>query len=132
MGIANSKMIGYWDDKPVVSTSNNVVLATEYLKNKKMLFSVASWAKEEVNITLNIEFRRAGHNPDRIQITAPAIDRFQPERTFAKTRLYQLNQKKWIAFDCGRKMNLSAASGQGILVDNLFCISAQAKGEFNP
>ena len=96
-GIASSEMLGYWDDKTVVSTSNKEVLATAYLKNKKMLISVASWANEKVDITLNIDFKRAGLNPDKIQITAPAIDKFQPERTFGKNESIPVEPKKgWL------------------------------------
>jgi hypothetical protein len=96
-GIASSEMVGNWDDKTVVSTSNNEVFATAYLKNKKMLISVASWANEKVDITLSIDFKRAGLNPDKIQITAPAIDKFQPERTFGKNEAIPVEPKKgWL------------------------------------
>ena len=62
-----------------------------------MLVSVASWANEKVDITLNIDFKRAGLNPDKIQITAPAIDKFQPERTFGKNEAIPVEPKKgWL------------------------------------
>ncbi len=81
-GIADSKMVGYWEKQPAVATSNKDVLATAYLKNKKMLVSIASWAKEKTNVNLTIDFNRAGLSPDNIKITAPAIKDFQPEREF--------------------------------------------------
>ncbi len=81
-GIADSKMIGYWEDKPVVTTSNKEVLATAYLKDKKMLVSIASWAKEITDVKLIIDFNRAGLNSDRIKITAPEIKNFQEGREF--------------------------------------------------
>ncbi len=81
-GIGESKMVGYWEDKPVVTTSNKDVLATAYLRNKKMLVSIASWAKNTTEIKLNIDFNLAGLNPDKIKITAPVIKDFQPGKEF--------------------------------------------------
>lgn len=81
-GIADSKMVGYWETQPVVTTSDKDVQATAYLKDKKLMISVASWAKETVSVTLKIDYRRAALNPDRVRITAPLIDKFQPGRTF--------------------------------------------------
>jgi hypothetical protein len=78
-GIADARMVGYRDEHPVVTTSDPNVLATAYVKDNKMLISVASRAKEEKKVTLNIDFGRAGLHPDRIRITAPAIEKFQPE-----------------------------------------------------
>lgn len=81
-GIAASKMIGYWDDQPIVTTSNKDVLATAYLRDKKILISTASWAKENSDVKLTIDFKRAGLNPDKVKITAPFIDKFQPVKIF--------------------------------------------------
>jgi hypothetical protein len=82
-GIADSKMYGYWEDDPIVTTFNPDVLATSYLKDKKILISIASWAKENTEIKLTIDYKRAGLNPDRVRLTAPFIEKFQPARTFA-------------------------------------------------
>ncbi len=96
-GIADAKMIGYWDEKPIVTTSNKDVLATAYLKNKKMLISIASWAKETTSVKLKIDFARAGINPDNIKITAPAIKNFQPEKAFARDESITIESKKgWL------------------------------------
>ncbi len=81
-GIADSKMTGYWEDEPLVTTSNKDVLATSYVKDNKMLISIASWAEENVDVKLNIDFSLTGLDPDNISITAPFIKDFQPERSF--------------------------------------------------
>jgi hypothetical protein len=81
-GIADSKMTGYWEEKPVVTTSHPEVLATTYLKGGSMLISIASWAKEKTAVKLTVDFKRAGLNPDKIKITAPAIKDFQEAREF--------------------------------------------------
>lgn len=81
-GISNAKMTGYWDENPVVSTSHKDVLATAYLKEGKMLISIASWADKNVKVRLNIDWKKAGLNPDNVSIKAPAIDKFQPQNEF--------------------------------------------------
>lgn len=82
-GIADSRMIGYWEEQPLVTTSNEDVLATSYLKDGKMLISIASWAAKPVKIKLNIDFIKANINPKKISITAPFIKDFQPEKKFS-------------------------------------------------
>ena len=81
-GIADSKMIGYWEENPVVTTSDRNILATTYLKDKKMMISIGSWAKEKKDVRLNIDFSRTGINPDKVSFIAPAIKNFQPGKTF--------------------------------------------------
>lgn len=82
-GIAGSEMTGYWEDDPIVTTSSPEVLATVYRKDKKLLISIASWAGEVKEVKLTIDYRRAGLNPDRVRLTAPFIDKFQPAKTFS-------------------------------------------------
>lgn len=81
-GIADAKMLGYWEDDPVVTTSHPEVKATAYVKDGKMLVSIASWANDAVNVTLNIDFGDIGLDKSRVKITAPKIENFQEERNF--------------------------------------------------
>jgi hypothetical protein len=83
--IANSKMVGFWEPKPLVTTSDKDVLATAYLRDKTMLISVASWAKEKRNVKLLINFPAAGFGPDHVKLSAPPINGFQPEKEFRLT-----------------------------------------------
>ena len=80
-GIADAKMIGYWDKNPVVSTSNKDVKATAFVKEGKLLISVASWAEETVNIKLNIDWGAVGLDKSQVKMYAPKIENFQPEKT---------------------------------------------------
>ena len=81
-GIGDSKIVGYWDENSVVTTSNKDVLATAYLKDKKMLVSIASWAEQTVLVDLDIDFKRIGLDPTKVTITAPKIKNIQPEKKF--------------------------------------------------
>jgi hypothetical protein len=81
-GIADSKMIGYWDSACPVKTNNPDILATAYVKNGKTLISVASWAPEKTTIKLQINWKALGLNPAKVSLFAPEIAGFQSERKF--------------------------------------------------
>ena len=82
-GIADSKMIGYWDTNSVVKTSDPNVLATAYLRKGKTLISLASWAPTSVNVKLMIDWKALGLHPGKVKLIAPAINKFQPEAIFS-------------------------------------------------
>ncbi|HVV56504.1 MAG TPA: glycoside hydrolase domain-containing protein, partial [Mucilaginibacter sp.] len=51
-------------------------------KDKSALVSIASWAKEDVNIHLLIDWKALGIDPAKAAITAPAVKNFQPAAEF--------------------------------------------------
>jgi hypothetical protein len=81
-GMKGSEMIGYWSDNCPVKTSNEKVLATVYKKKGKALISIASWADDDTQITLKIDWKKLGINPATARITAPQVKNFQPAKTF--------------------------------------------------
>ncbi len=83
-GIADAKMIGYWESKPPVTTSDKAVLATVYTKDKKALISIASWAAAPVSVTLNIDFKQLGIDSGKVKIVAPEMKGVQAGRSFSK------------------------------------------------
>ena len=83
-GIADSRMIGFWEDNPAVITTNPGVKATAYIKDGKTLVSIASWAPETVEVKLVIDYRQMGFDPQNIKITAPFVENFQPAREFGR------------------------------------------------
>lgn len=96
-GIADSKMIGYWDRHPVVKTTNPNVLATAYIKNGKTLISIASWATDSVNVKLLIDWNRLGLDPADVKLVALAVKNFQPARIFKPDELIPVNPEKgWL------------------------------------
>lgn len=76
-GIADAKMIGYWDRNCPVKTDNKDVLATVYAKSGKALVSLASWAKDPVKVKLNVDWKALGLDIGKASLTAPAIPGFQ-------------------------------------------------------
>lgn len=81
-GIKGSHMIGYWVPDNPVKTDNPKVLATIYKKQGKILVSIASWAKSDTSIHLNIDWKALGIDPAKATITAPAVKNFQPAAAF--------------------------------------------------
>lgn len=81
-GMQGSKMIGYWVEKNPVKTNNPEVLATIYKKEKSTLIALASWAKGDVNVKLNIDWKALGIDPSKATLTAPGVKNFQEAKTF--------------------------------------------------
>jgi hypothetical protein len=84
-GIAEAKMIGYWEPDCPVRTNNGNVLATAYVRQGKTLVAVASWAKQPVECRLTIDWKALGLDPAKVTLTAPEIKDYQPARSFALT-----------------------------------------------
>lgn len=96
-GIKGSEMIGYWSENCPVKTNNDKVLATVYKKNGTALISIASWADADVNVKLNIDWKKLGINPAKATITAPEVTNFQPAKTFtAKDEIPVSKGKGWL------------------------------------
>ena len=79
-GIADARMIGYWDPACPVKTGRDDVLATVYQRAGRSLVALASWAPGPTNVTLAIDFERLGLDPRRTHVYAPRIAGFQGER----------------------------------------------------
>ena len=82
-GFAGSRMIGWWVPHSPVTTGRDDVLATVYQGKRTSVVALASWAKETVNITPQVDWKRLGLDPAKTVIRAVAIDKFQPAATFA-------------------------------------------------
>jgi hypothetical protein len=76
-GIKGSSMIGYWSDNCPVKTSNDKILATVYKKKGSALIAIASWANENTEIKLLIDWTKLGIDPAKAIINAPDVKNFQ-------------------------------------------------------
>lgn len=81
-GIAESKMIGWWEENCPVRTDHPEVLATVYVRQGRTLVALASWAAKPVTVNLKIDWPALGLKPGQVILKAPAVDRFQPEHEF--------------------------------------------------
>jgi len=82
-GIKGSRMIGYWVGHNPIKTNNKDVLATAYVKDKKVMIAIASWAQDDTKFKLNIDWKALGIDPAKAKLTAPEITNFQPGNRFS-------------------------------------------------
>jgi len=78
-GIAEARMIGYWEKDCPVRTNRDDILATAYVKPGKTLVSIGSWAKEVSSVRLEIDWEALGIDPVKAVLYAPPVENFQPE-----------------------------------------------------
>jgi len=81
--IQEAEMIGYWVPDCPVKTSRQDVLATVYKKKGSALISLASWAKDPVSVTLEIDWGALEQQPQNAKLTAPPIPGFQEAKSFS-------------------------------------------------
>ncbi len=82
-GLPEMRMIGWWSDDCPVRTGHGAVLATAFIGSDSVVVALASWAPDPVDVQLRIDWHGLGLGPTGWQVVAPAIDGFQPRRTFA-------------------------------------------------
>ena len=87
-------MIGYWVPDCPVKTDNPKVLATVFTKDGEAMVSLASWAKADVTIHLNIDWKCLGLNPSRIEIIAPPIKDFQSSAKYKADEAIRVDSGK--------------------------------------
>jgi hypothetical protein len=81
-GIADAKMIGYWEPDCPVRTDRPDILATAYVRKGRTLISVASWAPADASVHLRIDWKALGLDPKKAKLVAPEIKDFQPVAVF--------------------------------------------------
>lgn len=81
-GIAGTRMLGWWVPSNPVKTGRMDVLATVYQGQGHSIVALASWAKDPVDVNLEVNWRALGLDPARAAIRAEAIANFQPASSF--------------------------------------------------
>ncbi len=83
IGLAASRMVGFWVPANPVKTGREDVLATTFVREGRTAIALASWAKEAVDMRLVVDWKALGLDPARVRIIAPGIEGFQESRTFS-------------------------------------------------
>lgn len=84
-GLAEARMIGYWDSGCPVKTDNPAIKATAYVKSGRTMIALASWAPAEAETKLSIDWKSLGLDPAKAVLDAPASEGFQPEMKWKPT-----------------------------------------------
>ncbi|HOD81819.1 MAG TPA: DUF6067 family protein [Phycisphaerae bacterium] len=81
-GIADARMVGYWDAASPVRTGRDDVLATAYVRKDRTLVALASWAETGQAVKLDVDFKALGLDPAKAHLYAPPVKGFQGEALF--------------------------------------------------
>ena len=77
-GIEDSKMLGFWENHPAVSSSDNDVKVTAYRKAGKVLLSIGNYSDEVKEVTLHFDWEQLGLTSENITLVAPEVKDMQP------------------------------------------------------
>ncbi|MGN1408595.1 MAG: glycoside hydrolase domain-containing protein [Eubacteriales bacterium] len=80
-GMNGCVMRGWWDEECPVHPLNPECKATAYVQEDRMLISVASWADETVETSLDIRLPE-GWDAGKVRYSIPFIENFQDEQDF--------------------------------------------------
>ena len=82
-GMTGCRMLGYWTPECPVRTSNNDILATVYRKRGRILISLASWADEDVELNLSVDWEKLEMDRSRVSLRTPFMEGFQEARSYS-------------------------------------------------
>lgn len=102
-GIEDSKMLGFWDNYPAVTSSDKDVKVTAYRKPGKVLLSIGNYSDEVKEVTLNFDWEQLGLNPENITLVAPDIKDMQPASQWnINESIRVLPRKGWLIYMVGK------------------------------
>ncbi|NND70578.1 MAG: hypothetical protein HKN43_03270, partial [Rhodothermales bacterium] len=78
-GIDESKMIGYWIDDTPVTADSDIILATTFIRDDRVLVVLASWSEQDEEVGLVVDWSQLGIDPQDARITIAQVDSLQPE-----------------------------------------------------
>jgi hypothetical protein len=82
-GIEKAQMIGYWDEKPAVTTGDDGVKATAFVRDGRVFVALGNFLTTPRTVKLGFDWARLGLDPASVQIVAPEITSLQKRRAFA-------------------------------------------------
>jgi hypothetical protein len=83
-GIRQSRMEGFWEDSPAITTSDAEVKVTTYRKEGSTLIAIGNFSDELRTVSLKIDFAKLGLEKDKVMLYAPAIENFQEEKQWRR------------------------------------------------
>lgn len=94
-GIADARMKGFWDKEPAVTTSDEAVKATAYIKKgEKALLSLGNYSDEVKNVQLNLDWQQLGLKPEQVKLVCPEIPDFQEAKEWNTGDTVRVDPKK--------------------------------------
>ena len=98
-GIEDSKMLGFWENHPAVSSSDKDVKVTAYRKPGKVLLSIGNYSDETKEVTLNFDWEQLGLASPNITLVAPEVKDMQPSSQWETDDLIRVQPRKgWLIY----------------------------------
>ena len=95
--LPESRMIAFYSPNCPVQTGCEAVKATAYVGGGRTVIALASWAVEPVEVAIEIDWDAIGVAPERAELSAPAIEGFQPALDLTATPTVTVEPKKgWL------------------------------------
>ncbi|HRA41142.1 MAG TPA: DUF6067 family protein, partial [Pyrinomonadaceae bacterium] len=95
-GMQGTEMFGYWSPNCPVHTNDPKVLATVYRKKGAALVSIATWAANDADIQLYIDWIALGIDPSKASIIAPEIVGLQKAANLSADAKIRVDKNKGI------------------------------------
>ncbi len=93
-GIEDARMCGYWDKQCPITTSDDEVKATAYLRDGKALISIGNFSESNKDITLHFDWKGLGIKKEKATFKFPEVEDFQPAGTYAEGETIHLPAKE--------------------------------------
>lgn len=93
-GIRDAYMVGFWEDNPIVTSTDTEVKVTSYVKDDRVLLSIGNYGNELKEIRLNIDWKRLKISPKNARIKAPYIKGFQDAGEYSLSEILSVPAKK--------------------------------------
>lgn len=98
-GIEDSKMLGFWENNPAVTSSDANVKVTTYKKEGKILLSIGNYSDEVKDVTLNFDWKQLGITPENKTLVAPEVKDMQPASKWNLDGSIRVQPRKgWLIF----------------------------------
>ncbi len=82
-GIRDARMVGFWDPALPVKCSRDDIKVTVYRKPGKLLIAYASWAKDNVSVRLDLDWKALKMDPGNVTIHAPSVEGLQEGQEYS-------------------------------------------------
>ncbi|MBS2212689.1 hypothetical protein KEM09_14820 [Carboxylicivirga mesophila] len=93
-GIHTAQMVGFWESKPYVTTTNPNVKATVYKKDGKTLVALGNFSEKTEQCQLIIDWNSLGLSKEKVSLQAPLVKDFQAAKSFSANETISVEAKK--------------------------------------
>jgi hypothetical protein len=98
-GIADAVMLGFWEQYPAVTTSDEAVKVTAYRKQGRTLLSIGNYSDEVKTVRLKVDWEQLGLDSQKARLTAPEIKDMQPAHEWAANDEISIEPRKgWLIY----------------------------------